>query len=73
MAETHEPLGPTLHRISNVSMGFTAARMETRCYVHVVIVLADRTALHAYGVYDDEIVLSAAGPKIARRRFTQVA
>ncbi len=72
MAETHASLGPTLHRISNVAADLKANRVDARCYVHAIIVLGGRSALHAYGLYEDEIVLSAEGPKIARRRFTQV-
>ena len=73
MAQTHEPLGPTLHRITNVSVDLEQDPVASRCYVHAIIVLPDRSALHAYGFYDDEFVLSAAGPTIARRVFTQVA
>ena len=72
MAETHEPLGPTQHRISNVALGQDGTVVQSRCAVHAIIVLPDRSAaVHAYGFYDDEIV-SLGDPKIARRRFTQV-
>lgn len=72
MAQTHDPLGPTLHRISNIVMSRDGDVLRARCAVHAVIVLADRSAaVHAYGFYDDEI-LSVDDPKIARRRFTQV-
>jgi hypothetical protein len=72
MAETHDPLGPTLHRISNVVVHRDDDRVRTRCAVHGIIMLPDRSAaIHAYGFYDDEIA-PAENPKIARRRFTQV-
>jgi 3-phenylpropionate/cinnamic acid dioxygenase small subunit len=72
MAKTHDPLGPTLHRISNVAVHQDGDRLRTRCAVHGIIVLPDRSAaVHAYGFYDDEIV-PAHDPRIARRRFTQV-
>jgi 3-phenylpropionate/cinnamic acid dioxygenase small subunit len=72
MAQTHEPLGPTLHRISNVVVEDGGEGVRTRCAVHAIIVLPDRSAaIHSYGVYDDEIVVED-GPRIARRRFTQV-
>jgi 3-phenylpropionate/cinnamic acid dioxygenase small subunit len=72
MAETHDPLGPTLHRISNVVVRQDGDVLRSRCAVHAIIVLPDRSAaIHAYGYYDDEIG-PAGDPKIARRRFTQV-
>jgi 3-phenylpropionate/cinnamic acid dioxygenase small subunit len=72
MAETHDPLGPTLHRISNVVVRQEGELVHASCAVHAVIVPADRSvAIHAYGRYDDEMV-RAEGPRIARRRFTQV-
>jgi 3-phenylpropionate/cinnamic acid dioxygenase small subunit len=72
MAQTHDPLGPTLHRISNVVVRQDGDTVRSRCAVHAVIVLPDRSAaVHAYGFYDDEIVVEG-DPKIARRRFTQV-
>ena len=72
MAETHDPLGPTLHRISNVVFRQDGDALRTRCAVHAIIVLPDRSAaVHAYGFYDDEIVV-VDDPRIARRRFTQV-
>jgi 3-phenylpropionate/cinnamic acid dioxygenase small subunit len=72
MAQTHDPLGPTLHRISNVVVHQDGDLLRTRCAVHGIIVLPDRSAaVHAYGFYDDEIA-PADDPKIVRRRFTQV-
>jgi 3-phenylpropionate/cinnamic acid dioxygenase small subunit len=72
MTETHGPLGPTLHRISNVVVRYDGDVLRTRCAVHGIIVMPDRSAaVHAYGFYDDEFVI-ADDPKIARRRFTQV-
>jgi 3-phenylpropionate/cinnamic acid dioxygenase small subunit len=72
MAQTHDPLGPTLHRISNVVLRAAGGRLQARCAVHAIIVLPDRSAaIHAYGFYDDEIA-PGEDPRIARRRFTQV-
>jgi 3-phenylpropionate/cinnamic acid dioxygenase small subunit len=72
MAQTHDPLGPTLHRISNVVVRPDGDVLHTRCAVHGIIVLPDRSAaIHAYGFYDDEMVF-VNGWKIGRRRFTQV-
>jgi 3-phenylpropionate/cinnamic acid dioxygenase small subunit len=72
MAQTHDPLGPTLHRISNVVVRRAGNVLRTRCAVHGVIVVPDRSAaIHAYGFYDDEIV-PGDDPRIALRRFTLV-
>ena len=73
MASNHDPLGPTLHRITNVTMASEPNLVRTRCYVHGVVVLPDRSAaVHAYGWYDDEVVETAVGWQVARRRFTPV-
>jgi 3-phenylpropionate/cinnamic acid dioxygenase small subunit len=72
MSQTHDPLGPTLHRITNVTMADSERGVSTRCYVHGIITLPDRSAIHAYGLYDDVIVSRRDGWKIARRRFTSV-
>ncbi len=72
MAHTHDPLGPTLHRLTNVTMAVTPGGVDTRCYVHGIITLADRSAIHAYGWYDDLVVSRPDGWKIAVRRFTSV-
>jgi len=74
MSATHDPLGPTLHRITNVSMTHDTGLVRTRCYVHAVIVLPDRSAtVHTYGCYEDELVDTPAGWRIARRRFIHAA
>jgi 3-phenylpropionate/cinnamic acid dioxygenase small subunit len=70
MAETHDPLGPTMHRLSNVALIPDGAGVRARSYVHAVIVLPDDSAIHAYGFYDDEVVVGDDGPRIGRRRYT---
>lgn len=73
MATTHDPLGPTLHRISNVVVEHRAGVVQSRCYVHGTIVFPDRSAaVHAYGWYDDEFVKVGTEWRIVRRRFTPV-
>lgn len=70
MAASHDALGPTMHRITNVTVETEAGLVRTRCYVHAVIVVPDSATVHAYGWYDDEMVATPAGWKIARRKFT---
>ena len=73
MAATHDPLGPTLHRITNVALAREPEVVRARCYVHGVVVLPDRSAaVHAYGWYDDEVVATPAGWRVSRRRYTPV-
>ena len=71
MAETHEPFGPTMHRVTNISFAAEAGGLESRSYVQAVLVLADRSAaIHAYGSYHDSFVSTDGGLRIARRLFS---
>jgi 3-phenylpropionate/cinnamic acid dioxygenase small subunit len=71
MAQCHDPLGPTMHRITNLAVAVDGDRVTARCYVHAIVTTADRsTAIHAYGWYDDELVSTPDGWRIAQRRFT---
>lgn len=71
MADTHDPFGPTMHRMTNVSFTGEGDALRSRSYVHAVLVTADRSAaIHAYGWYDDTMVKTGAGLRIARRLFT---
>ena len=74
MTDTHEPLGHTLHRITNVTVDLIDGdRARARCYVDALVLSRDgRGGAHAVGWYDDELVRSAAGWRITRRRFTTV-
>jgi 3-phenylpropionate/cinnamic acid dioxygenase small subunit len=72
MARCHHPLGPTLHRISNVTMARNGDGVQSRCYVHAIVALPDRSAVHSFGWYDDRIAPDRAGWRIAARRFTAV-
>ena len=77
MRETHEPCGHTMHRITNVVVSPCAGghrdHAATRAYVEAVILDGEnRFATRASGYYDDELVRTADGWKIARRRFTTV-
>ncbi len=73
MAQSHDPLGPTMHQIMNIALSHDGGRMTSRCYVHAVVMTPDRAAaIHAYGWYDDEFSPTPDGWRIARRRFTPV-
>jgi 3-phenylpropionate/cinnamic acid dioxygenase small subunit len=73
MRDTHDQVGPTLHRVSNVTVTPEHGGAVARSAVHAVVVLPDgAAAVHAYGRYVDDLVETAQGWKIARRRFTTV-
>lgn len=73
MADMHDPLGPSMHQLSNIALAPGTHGITSRAYVHGVIVMPDRTAAaHAYGWYDDDLVEGPTGWQIARRRFTSV-
>jgi 3-phenylpropionate/cinnamic acid dioxygenase small subunit len=82
MAATHAPCGHTLHRITNVAVAPSGGggrepddhdRVTARSYVDALVLGPDnRSGVRAAGVYDDELVRTAGGWRIARRRFTQV-
>ena len=73
MRDVHEPLGPTLHRITNHLMTQDGDVVAARSYVDALVLLVDQTSgTNAIGYYDDELVRDADAWKIARRRFTIV-
>jgi hypothetical protein len=74
MAQMHEGLGPTLHRLSNVVSRPGAGGAVARSYVDALICSAkpDEPPRQGIGYYDDELAASAGGWKIRRRRFTLV-
>lgn len=73
MTRTHAPLGHTMHRITNQAVTSTDDGLAARSYVHVIVRTADgQSGVQAYGYYDDEVVHTDQGWKIARRRYTMV-
>ncbi len=74
MTETHDRVGPTLHRISNVTVTGREDRALASSYVHAIVTMPDGSgAVHAYGRYADELVEAAGEWRIARPRFTTIA
>ncbi len=74
MADTHEPCGHTLHRITNVAVEPDGDdRATARSYVDALVMgAAGAGGVHAAGFYDDELTRTVAGWRIARRRYTMV-
>jgi 3-phenylpropionate/cinnamic acid dioxygenase small subunit len=73
MREVHEPCGHTMHRITNIVVVPGDGGVHARSYVDGIVMFADnRAGSRAAGYYDDDLVATDAGWKIARRRFTMV-
>ena len=75
MRQAHEPAGSSLHRITNVAVTPTddGDRVTARSYVDALVLFADNASgTQALGTYDDELVRTGDGWRIARRRFTMV-
>ncbi len=73
METTHAPAGHTLHRLTNQAIAVEGDKGSARTYVHAVIMFGDnKSGVNAWGFYDDDVVRTADGWRIARRRFTQV-
>jgi 3-phenylpropionate/cinnamic acid dioxygenase small subunit len=73
MERTHEAMGHTMHRITNPAITPNGDGVAARSYVDALLMAADgRTGVRAAGFYEDELVNTDDGWKIARRRFTLV-
>jgi 3-phenylpropionate/cinnamic acid dioxygenase small subunit len=73
MRKTHEPLGHTLHRITNQSFAWEGEAVSARSYVDALVLLSDNIrGAQSAGRYDDVVVRTAEGWKIARRTFTLI-
>ncbi len=74
MVTAHQPAGHTLHRITNTAVSLDGDTATVRAYVDALIMSADNTSgVNAAGFYDDELVRTDGGWRIARRRFTTVS
>jgi 3-phenylpropionate/cinnamic acid dioxygenase small subunit len=73
MEATHAVCGHTMHRITNQVVSQHDGRVTARTYVNAIVMGPDnRTGVEADGFYDDELVPTDDGWKIARRTFTMV-
>jgi 3-phenylpropionate/cinnamic acid dioxygenase small subunit len=73
MAEVHEPCGHTLHRITNVTVVESTSGVVAHSYVDALVMFADNTSgIRAAGRYEDNLVETEHGWKIAHRRYTPV-
>ena len=71
MTEIHAGCGHTMHRITNVEADVSGDEATSRSYVEALVLFAGNEAgVRAAGWYDDELVRTDDGWRIARRRFT---
>ena len=73
MDAAHATSPHTMHRITNIVVTSTGdGTAKARSYVDALILMGAATAAHPTGFYDDELVRTADGWQIIRRRFTSV-
>jgi 3-phenylpropionate/cinnamic acid dioxygenase small subunit len=73
METSHAMAGHTMHRLTNQVITVDGDRAEARTYVDGLIMFGEAgSGVNAIGFYDDEIVRTEGGWRIARRRFTPV-
>lgn len=73
MEQVHAMAGHTMHRLSNQAIAVDGDTARARTYIDGLIMAGDsKSGVNAIGFYDDEIVRTADGWRIARRRYTQV-
>jgi 3-phenylpropionate/cinnamic acid dioxygenase small subunit len=73
MEASHADMGHTLHRITNQRVERGGSSVTACCYVDVLLMAPDgQLIMNGAGFYDDHLVHTDDGWKIARRRFTSV-
>ena len=76
MVTAHAGMGHTMHRISNIAIDVdqaTATRAVARSYVDGILMAPDgQTGFNPIGFYDDQLVRTDDGWRIAHRTFTMV-
>lgn len=73
MEQAHAMAGHTLHRLTNQAITVDGDKATARTYIDGLIMFGDNdSGVNAVGFYDDELVRTGDGWRIARRRYTQV-
>ena len=71
--QVHNLCGNSLHRISNQVVRAVDGGVAARSYVDAVVLFPDnQNGTRAVGYYDDDLVATDNGWKIARRRYTMI-
>jgi len=73
MQQIHDQCGRSLHRITNIVVTGHGDLAAARSYVDAVVMFPDYQAgTRAIGYYDDQLVFTPDGWKIAQRRYTMI-
>jgi 3-phenylpropionate/cinnamic acid dioxygenase small subunit len=73
MEKVHALAGHTLHRLSNHVITVDGDRAMARTYIDALIMVGDnQSGVNGVGFYDDALVRTADGWRVARRKFTNV-
>jgi 3-phenylpropionate/cinnamic acid dioxygenase small subunit len=73
MDQSHAMAGHTMHRLSNIVITLDGDRAAARTYVDGLILAPDNASgVNAVGIYDDDLIRTDDGWRIARRVFTAV-
>lgn len=73
MEASHAGLGHTMHRLTNLVISVDGDDATARTYVDALLMAADgQSGLNPRGMYEDRLVKTDQGWRIAHRRFTMV-
>jgi 3-phenylpropionate/cinnamic acid dioxygenase small subunit len=73
MKQAHAMAGHTMHRLTNQVITVDGDQAQSRTYVDALIMVGeDNSGVNAAGFYDDELVRTPDGWRVASRQFVQV-
>jgi SnoaL-like domain len=72
MEMAHAGAAHTMHRLTNQVVAVDGDTATVRTYVDALILAEDGSGANPVGFYDDEVVLTADGWRIAKRKYTSV-
>jgi len=73
MEQAHAPAGHTMHRLTNQVISVDGDTAQSRTYVDALIMVGEgNSGVNAAGFYDDDLVRTDDGWRVARREFIQV-
>jgi 3-phenylpropionate/cinnamic acid dioxygenase small subunit len=73
MRQVHDMCGHSLHRITNCVVSGTDERVKARSCVDAIVLFPDNeNGTRAAGFYDDEVVHTGHGWRIAQRKYTMI-
>jgi len=73
MQQAHAMAGHTMHRLTNQVITVDGDTAQSRTYVDALIMVGEgNSGVNAAGFYDDELIRTENGWRVARREFVQV-